>query len=296
MRFGIIFLCISISSLQATPTQELSQLLERRENKEAIALAKQYLSKTSGVEKSTLQKQLAIAYARDQQIESAFEIFLASLKGARKEPALAPTAEEQRLYKDALESYLSHQGPYATIGAKQIEADYAPYLKSNPQYYLLGFIVAAANANLSQFDSFFPMFYESYERYPDHYLSYKTQALLNLKLWQRGRIPAERDSLREQVRHFTELAIGANPQDSSLYRMAISFSNDVEKSRVVAVCLNNIVKDNIIIPREDLLYFVQAALSTGQRDLAQELVNSARDWYSRSRAVDHAQKLVDAQT
>ncbi len=277
------------------PIQQVAQLVQRGDCKAAIALGQRWLSKLSGVDKSALQLQMALAYSKDQEIESSFEIFLEALNHAPLDSSSAVAPEEQRLYSDALSVYLANQGPLAAKGAKDIRRDFAPVIQREPNYHLLGFLVAAAYANLGEFDHFFPLFYSSYCHYPDHYLAHKSKALLSLKLWQRGRIPAEREELRQAVSKNTALAIAQNPKDASLYRMAISFASEAEKAAVVAASLNNIVQGNIMIAREDLSFYVQAAISSGHRDLAQDFVNSARSWYTRSRAVDHAQKMIDSQ-
>lgn len=277
------------------PADAVAAQLKKGNSKEAIALAQSLLAKTHGADKSALQVQLAIAYALDQEPASAFSIFLDALDTVPKSKPPEADGEEQRLYREALATYLDHQGPLAHRAAKEIMRDYGPIVEANPTYYLLEFIVAAAYANLSQFEAFFPLFYDAYQRYPQHYLAYKTKALLNLKLWQRGKVPGEREVLRQQVKENIEQAIERYPKDASLYKMAIAFSSDEEKPNVVAACLKNIVEGNIIIPREDVLYFVQTAVSSGHRDLAQSFVESARSWYKHSRAVEHAQQLIDSQ-
>ncbi len=215
------------------------------------------------------------------------------MKHAPQVAAPPVTPEEQRLYNDALTLYLDQQGPSAHHAAKEIQRDYAPYVEENPDYYLLGLISSLASANLSHFDQFFPRFYASYQRYPNHYLAYKTKAMLNFKLWQRGRIPGEREQYQEQISHNLSEAMARYPKDTSLYKMMITFASEGQKKQVVAACLNNIVRENIIIPREDLLFFVQAGVDTGHRDLAQAFVDAARSWYKRSRAVEQAQQLID---
>lgn len=291
LRFLLCIFCFSALNADDSVSDKLSN----GDVKGAIALAQYLLPKASSAEKSKLQLQLATAYIRDQEDESAFSMFLDSLDTAPCQNAPPASAEEQRLYNEALNLYLTQQGPAAHRAAKTIIENYGPVVSREKDYYLLGFLVAAANANLQHYDQFFQIFYNSYQRYPEHFLAYKTKALMNHKLWQRGRVPGEREGFRTQIKGNLEFALGRYPNDASLYKMIIAFSNDEEKQAAVLLCLNNIVQGNIIIPREDILFFVQAGVSTGQREVTQAFVNSARSWYKQSRALTHAQQLIDSQ-
>lgn len=273
----------------------MSHFLAATTVKETISSMLPLLSKVEGAERSALQLKLAIAYVQDQDSETAFSLFLDALEEAPKKPVELLTAEEQRLYESALSYYLSHQGPAAHRAAKTILEDYEPILQQNPNYFLLGLLVASAHANLQQYESFFSLFYTSYQRYPEHFLSYKTQALINHKLWQMGKVPGEREAYRSLIKHNIEQAVHHYPNDPSLYKMLIAFSNEREKPAAVALCLNNIVRDNIIMPREDILFFVQAGVSTKNRELSQKFVDTAKSWYKQSRALTHAQELIDSQ-
>ncbi|MDP1834559.1 MAG: hypothetical protein Q8K75_01400 [Chlamydiales bacterium] len=291
LRFLLCIFCFSALHAEESVSDKLSS----GEVKGAIALAHYLLPKTPSTEKSQLQLQLAIAYVRDQEDESAFSMFLDSLQTAPHQKAPTVSADEQRLYDEALNLYLTHQGPAAHRAAKTIIENYGSIVSQKGDYYLLGFLVAAAKANLQHYDQFFKIFYDSYQRYPEHFLAYKTKALMNHKLWQRGRVPGEREVFRTQIKGNLEFALGRYPNDASLYKMMLAFSSDEEKPAAVLLCLNNIVQGNIIIPREDILFFVQAGISTGQREITQAFVNSARSWYKQSRALTHAQQLIDSQ-
>lgn len=293
----LLILCIPTAVLcGGTPAQSVADEAQKGEVKAAIALGLRLLPKVSPEERSAMQLELAQAYVRDQELESAFAIFLDALQQA---PQIAPSpsaTEESRYYNDALTQYLARQGPLAHAAAKDILTDYAPVLVANPTYYLLGFIVAAAYANLQQFDLFFPLFYESYLRYPDHYLAHKTKAILNVNLWQRGRVPIEREQFRIEVVKHVNTAIQSNPTDTSLYKMLIAFSDEQGKPAAVATSLNNILRHHIMVPREEILFFVQSALDNGQRNLAQEFVEAAQEWYAQSRALLKARQLLEAHT
>ncbi|TXI42323.1 MAG: hypothetical protein E6Q59_00950 [Nitrosomonas sp.] len=287
---GLMTSLIPLASWAVDPS--VVQLVVKGDTKGAIALGQRELPNLSGSEKAALQVDLAVAYARDQELESAFAIYLDAIEGAPKLQLPQVSTEEQRLFDDALALYLDQQGPSAHHAAKDIERDYIPYADENPSYYLLGFVAALAEANLGHFEQFFPRFYASYQRYPDHYLAYKTKAILNLKLWQRGRLPGEREQLRGEISSNLSEAMARYPRDASLYKMSITFANEKEKQQVVEACLKNIVRENIMVPREDVLFFVQAGIDTGHDDLAQAFVDSARSWYKRSRAVERAQQLI----
>ncbi len=293
----IVFLCISTPlGLLASPvTDEIDALMEEYEITAAIERSKALLKQESDPEiQAEIGLRLAIAYHFDQEQGRAIEVFLEALDDLK--PPKTPATlfrEEQPHYMAALEGYLTHQKRIATKHeAEEIVDQYAVIVKHHEEYAHLGYLVAAAHANLSDFKNFFPVFFAAYRQLPEHYLAYKTKAILHIRLWQRGRTPEEREKRRAAVAENIQRAIQLFPQDASLYRMSVSFASEDSKASVVSASLKNIATHNIMIARDDVAFFVREAVDTGQHAEAKALLTTAREWYRRSKALDAAEQYL----
>lgn len=234
----------------------------------------------------------AIDYLEEQEQEQAFRAFLAALDGAALVPTSPSSSEEQALYAEVLAIYLTHTGKAAPKAAAKILETYAKRMAAHPDYLQLGYLIAMAHANLKQYEPFFREFYRSYQAYPNHFLAYKTKALLHLKLMECARDPESRLRERTEVYRFAKEALARDGRDVSLYQMNLSFASDADRPALVRTFLNNMIRDNIIVPRGDLLFFVQVAMDTGERTAAERFVTKAREWYPNSQALDTADELV----
>jgi hypothetical protein len=175
--------------------------------------------------------------------------------------------------------------------ALQIKQTYAPIMAQHPTYYQLNFILAAAYANLSMFEEFFNRFYTSYQYYPDSYMAYKTKAILNLKLYEKA--PSEgREPLRQQIILNTAKASSKNPQDASLYRILIAFAEDKERPKVTKQVIDKLIAQNIMVPRNDILFYVKEAADQGNCDLAEQFLEKVKQWYAYSRSIEVAQEYL----
>lgn len=201
------------------------------------------------------------------------------------------TPEEQELYDKALPLYLDH------LDLKQhsltIVQEYAPIIKKHPDYHMLTFLVAAAVANAGAYEQFFDLFHPAYAAHPDHFLAYKTLAVIHIKLFERARTPDERELQRQKILDNIAKAIDRYPSDTSLYKMQIGFADGPQKAQIISDTLNKILSGNIIVPRIDIPLYVQKAVETKQYDLAQKLIDKAHEWYQISRLLTGAQDYLD---
>jgi tetratricopeptide (TPR) repeat protein len=273
---------------------EAQSLLDKGEVKEAIVLLQKEIEIAKEGEKGSLEVILSIAYLRDQDHEKAFFHFLKALEEVPQVCPYQPSSAEKEAYEKGLKIYLtqlSSQSPKVT--AEHILKEFSGLSESHPDYALIGFLVAAAQANLGEFESFFRRFYQSYQKAPDHYLADKTQSILYIKLLEKIRDVQERQKYRLAIQTTLSSAIEKYPYDTSLYKLLLLFSEDEGKMKTIEGCLNKILNLNIVIPRCDLMFYIEEAIEHNRRDLAQKLIDKARGWYPISRLVDSAQEYID---
>lgn len=242
-------------------------------------------------QKGDLEAQLAVTYYKDQEQERAFRLYLDLLDMPTSLPPYQPSAADERLYSAALKIYLSHNPPREN--AEEIKRIYEQQLKDHPDYLWLGFLLSAAYANLGEFDKFFLTFYLSYQRNPDHYLAYKTKAALHIKLMERARTGDERAAQQEAIVRNAIAASEHNPHDTALYKLILTFTKEENKPAIVDTYLHKIIDNNIVISRSDIAFYVQQAVAADRRDLAQQFINKAREWYAFSKVIDAAQQYLD---
>ncbi len=261
--------------------------------KERIAQQIELLAHAPSEQQSELQRDLAIFYYKDQDHEKAFKLYLDALEMVRPMSAPMISQEEELLYNNALQTYLDNQTKAASVIAENIRQQYASVLVARPDYYRLGYIIAAADANLEMFEEFFQQFYQSYCMLPQHYLAYKTKAILHAKLFARARTPIDREMQRQAVLDNLTQAIQQYPADVGLYKALFATVSDDKRPAIVNVYLNKIIDENIIIPRSDIAFYVRQALDAKQVELARRFVNRGRQWHQNSRVIDAAQKHID---
>ncbi len=245
--------------------------------------------------KASLALQLAELYSKDQDLEMAFRTYLQALEWTVPVPEPVPTPDELKHYAEGLTIYLDHSGATPGAIALKLQEQLNPVLKEHPDYYLVNFLMAAAFANVGLFQEFFHTFYQSYQRYPTHYMAYKTQAVLHIKLYERVRTAAEREEQREAVMAFVRKAMDKNAKDSGLYKLMMLFASEKEKPVVVKDCLNKILEDPMIIARGDIAFLVQQAASVQEWERAQQLIDKAKELFKYSRIVIAAQEYLDKQ-
>lgn len=267
-------------------------LLAQDDLKADILKFQEQLTQASPLQKGEIQKNLAIALFKDQEHEKAFRVFLEALETVCDRPSIPISEEETQLYEHALQVYLHRQGNPIEV-ANEILRDYSSFADAHKNYYVFNYIVAAAEAKTGLFPSFFERFYRSYRYYPNHYMAYKTKAALHIKLFNRARIPSEREAERSKILENGNLALEAYPHDPSLYKVLLSFTPENQRAKMLNVYLNKIIDNNIIITRTDLVGYVHKAVDYKQYEVAQRLLNKGRESYNYSRLIVEAQKYLD---
>lgn len=269
----LLAISLFLAEIDLAPTKELIQkhLIELKENPS-----------------SEIKKELAIAYLQDQDEEKAFRVYLEALDSAELDPAgkeIDP--EDKRLSAEALRLYLSVKNQGVSQIAEQILQDYREIVEQHPEYYHLAYFVAGAEANLNQFSDFFERFYQSYRHFPDHYMAYKTKAILHTKLFMRGRTLAEREEQRQPIIENAWKAVEKEPCDHGLYRLIVQFSKKENQSVVIEQILKKIIEENIILSRQEIIFYVGQARSSNQEALANQLLIKALEWYPQSRLLEN---------
>lgn len=262
--------------------------------KQTITTTHLLLDKGSNEDRGAIERDLAIAYYRDQNHAAAFKTFLSALDHAKKFAQPSLSESEKQLYDQALALYLSqeaHRSVQST--AKKISSQFTDEMAKHADYHLLAYIVSAAYANLNQYDQFFEQFFRSYQYYPTHFIAYKTKAILLVKLSNLSTEQKEREFYRDEAIEQLKLAIAAYPQDVSLYKMILFTAPASKKGELIRSYLYKIIDENIIIPRSDLMFYTEQAIQNGTVELAQRFVHKASEWYQQSRSVAASQEFID---
>jgi hypothetical protein len=296
LLIAAVHLFVSCPLIADSKLDQASDAVEKGEYKNAIAIYQELIKISSGMEKSELQIKLAQAYLKDQSQEKAFEIFIESLAPIATLEAKQiqnPTGKELELYNRALETYLKQTGLTSKETGQFLLQEYQPIVREHPDYLQLNFLIAAAHANLGSFDLFFKEFYSSYLQYPDHYMAYKTKAMLYVKLYEKEVDGENKKNLAHQIFNNTLLACEKYPQDSSLYKLLIAFSDDTIRSETITRLIRKLIDENIVVHRSEIHYYVKKAVEINQPALAQEFLNKAKGWYPQSRAIDAAENYLN---
>jgi hypothetical protein len=263
--------------------------------RQAVEIYKNLIqNKEESSESEPLELKLALAYLKDQDQEAAFKTFLDLLEKTKGKSSSATNAEEEALYQDALQLYLSHkEGGFET--AKKICEKYDPIVRMHAQMHSLALILAAAYANLNQYETFFELFYPAYRCRPNHFLADKAKAALHIKLFERSRTHAERELHRAAILSLFSRALEKEPRDESLYKFLVLFAASKDRAATLHRCLNKIIDNNIIISRGDVAFYIEKALESDDLPLAQRLVDKACEWYQYSRVIQTARQYLDKQ-
>jgi len=240
-----------------------------------------------------LYLELAVAYYRDQEIDRAFAYFLEALKRQAKAPHLEMDQEEAKHYQHALEDYLLRAGTEPVPAAEELLNKYGSLADENPQFIQLNFLIATAYANLGKYEDFFEKFYRGYPFLYDSFLAYKTQGILYLRLSHRSTIPEERIAFQKEAIHYLNLALERNAQDPGLYKVLLFLAKDEKNASLVLSYLQNIVRNQVVLPRNDIYLYVKEAVALGDFVLGQEMIDQAKAHYAYSRAISAAQDYLD---
>lgn len=290
--FATVLIC-AFSTLQGATVEDANKAVETGDYREAIDIYQELINQVPKDQQSALKAKLAQVFYRDQEDEKAFKTYLEALDDAPKRTPPTETPEEKKLYAEALRTYLDNTGPAAHEAASKIREKYASILALHPDYYHLNFIVAAAYANLGVFDEFFDKFYRSYQYFPDSFMAYKTKAILNVKIYEKARNAQEREVIGKRVYENAVKANQLNDKDASLYRMMITFAPEQDHDQILVDTIKKVLRDDIVISRTDLMYFVKELVKAKQPELAQQFINKAKGWYPISKILQGAQEYLD---
>lgn len=226
-----------------------------------------------------LHFQLALAYLNDQHMEAAFLSFLKALE-------LTPSQQPLVLDEEALRLYLSTQEPAQT--ARQLLARYQE--SSAPSIRL---ILAMAYANLGDYKNFMTYFYESYPHFADSFLVPKTQGIVLLRLSQQASTVELRHRYQEEALVALSLALERYPCDASLYKILLSLAKEEHNDGLIQHYLSSLVTHKVLVSRGDIYLYVREAISLGEFEIAQKIIDRAKQTYDYSRALAAAQDYLN---
>lgn len=205
-----------------------------------------------------LYYRLALAQLNDQDPERAFISFLNALD----------MTESQELWdfpKQALQAYLLGE-PIA----------YSEDLAIN-------FFHAITLANRGEYAAFFTHFFAAYPHFKDTFLDYKTRATIYLRLSQKAYY---KDRYLNLAKEYLLRALELESCDISIYRNLLRLEGDHR------LYLEKLCQSDVQLQRGDILPFVQQALRIREREIAERIVEKAKQRYSYSRAIEEAEKLL----
>ncbi len=223
----------------------------------------------------------------DQRLEESVTSFLRFLDLQKSNEATISPSEN---FNEAYKIYLNTQGKSSQEIAIQMIDKYGE-TASDPY---LNYLLAASYANLGRFDRFYPLFLSAYRNDPNHYLADKMRAVLHIKLYERLPLGLEKEEERAQIMSSLQKAQLKNPSDHMLYKMMIAFCPEADRSKQVDILVRKMIDSQVLFPRTDLLFYVRAALSVGNVQLAQQFINYSRTLFGYSRSLEAAQNIIDS--
>lgn len=260
------------------------------DTKQAIKRQQEIVDLACQEQKGEVSVELARLYLKDQDQEKAFKVFLDALNFAkRKTPPEQSSSEE---YDKAFSLYVDQPFDAPQETAAQLIEMLLPVLHVKPDEYLLDYFMAIAFANLGKYEEFFRHFYKAFQFYPDHYLAYKTKAILHIKLLERTRELDDREFQRAEIGKNLQLALEREPCDTTIFKLLISFSPKEKKREQVRLCLKKIIDGNIMVPRTEVMFYVLEAVDVEEIDWCQRFISRSKEWYPQSRLVASAQEYL----
>lgn len=279
-RYSIFLLFLAVSCLQA----DLSVKEEIAKHQEALAHASRETS-------PSILVQLAKAHLKDQEMERGVKTFLQALNANQTEVLpCVPSREEEKLYHEALSLYLSSQD--SMENSRQVLQAYAKVVEAHSDYYHLNYLVAVSYANLGMFERFFESFFASYVHLPHDYLAYKAQAVLHTLLLGKATSEEEKAFHKKEIYRCVQSALRSEGRDASLYKMLIVYADKGEQKQKVVEALESIIEKNVVVPRGDVVFYVEKAASNGEVEAALRFLEKAKEWYAYSRVLQQAEDLL----
>lgn len=271
-----------------------SASLSADEIKQRISHEIELLKKTqTSEEKSGSLYRLALAYSEDQEIERAFVSFLDALSNAPRLLCPPLCEDEKVIYEEALSDYLSQGAidPYKT--AQNLIEKYSQEASLHPEYLHLNFLLSVSYANIGHFENFLKKFFYSYPYLSDHFLAYKTQGILFIRLSQIAKTHEEKDQQLAHAFDFLHKAWEKNPTDPSLYKMLVNLSKVKKEEANILRYLQMMVTKEVAIPRSDIYGMVKEAVELEEYELGQEMIDQAKRHFTVSKAITAAQEYLN---
>jgi hypothetical protein len=304
-----LLLCRAVFAAQATPASPPFSLMNRLvpslfdasfqkqiQDCEFSAVREELQKKIAEAEsceqKAELEVVLATVYIRDQKEEEAFQTFLQALCDVPQKNQIAPSKEELQIYESALPIYLEQAKCPASDAAVELESKLEPVLREHPEYVQVRLLFAAAKANQQQYEDFFFHFFKAYTENQECFLAYRTLGILNIKLFEKARLVEEREERRNSVQKYLHLALKENMKDVALYKLLIVFSPPEARGNAVREVLEMIVQNNIQVPRSDISFYVNEAMSASEKEVAKVFLDKQATWYQYSRIIEEMRKVV----
>lgn len=292
MSWHIIFFWGLAYAAMSIPLCPIEASTPENDFKKTIAAQLEKIEVAPDCEKGGDTKELALLYLQDQNQELAFRAFLKALDltiGSK-----GPSDGDKAAYNKAFSMYLDSSSESPKVKAKKLINALVPMLADNPDEHLLDYFLALAYANLGVYEEFFKHFYVAYQYDPNHYLAYKTKAVLHIKLLERTGDEARRTSERLLIMENLKIALRLEPLDTTLYKLLISFAPKEMKKDQIQLSLNKIIDGNIIIPRGELMFYAIEAVDIQTFELAERFITRAKEWYPKSQIVSSAQNYLQA--
>ncbi|MBJ7449043.1 MAG: hypothetical protein JHC93_01635 [Parachlamydiales bacterium] len=234
---------------------------------------------------------LAVSYNRAQEEEKSFFVFLDALNKKTDEFKYEVDEQDLMLFHEALQK--SEQAASVSLGAKEVIDYFKPIADDHPEYVLLNFSVALAQANLGLYCEFFQRFYKSYQKHPDFYLVDKTRSILHVKLMDKQGDLNKKEKERKKAIESILIAIKKNPKESNLYELAMVLmqKNSQYKEKRIQL-LKNLIENQVILSRKDIMPYVYEAVNDGHNEIAQAVIDLAKLHYPYSRALQSAEAYL----
>ena len=224
---------------------------------------------------------------REQKLDESISAFLQVLEKKKSAGDPAPASEK---FKQAYAIYLNLHGKASPVIAQELICDYGP--TTDDPY--LAYLLAASYANIGRFDLFYPLFLQAYGNDSQYYMADKTFAVLHIKLYERLLPGEQKEREREEIHRNLQNALLKNPSDHMLYKMMIAFAPETSRREIVETALQAMIKEKVVYPRGDLMFYVRAAIAVNDRPLAQQFVDYSKGVFGYSRALEAAQRMLES--
>ena len=250
---------------------------------EQIGALQQKIEVAPSNKKGALKVSCAKLLAQDQKEYDAIKLFLEALRDLPTLP-VTTTQEEKELFEKNLKIYFDEDtttGERASILYKELE----PVLKQHEDFCLLRYLFASSCANLNKLDAFFDHFAKSYQQNKECFLTHRSLGILHVKLFEKSADLEQRESEKAQALICFRKALEKEGRDTSLYKLLIFLAPAQQKKEACREVIDKIISGDVVIPRKDIEFYVQAALASDDKKSAKAFLDKACTWYQYSRTI-----------